>query len=188
MTNAELISKIKTEIEKLKEENNNIRCDSNKAYCQGYGDAFVDLLPFIDTLESEKPMDLDEQIGSYNIVPYIDDKIAKLQDMWREEKVSFDWDDLKDMIEDVARHFAEWGYLRAAEKYDEIEYNRQREEKWASRDLKKEIETQLSIFPYTKVSPELPESRFIIIQKELFLFARHFAKWGAEHAKNEEEL
>lgn len=78
--------------------------------------------------KSEKPMDLDEQIGSYNIVPYIDDKIAKLQDMWREEKVSFDWDDLKDMIEDVARHFAEWGYLRAAEKYDEIEYNRQRAE------------------------------------------------------------
>jgi hypothetical protein len=25
----------------------------------------------------------------------------------------------------IARHFAEWGYLRAAEKYDEIEYNRQ---------------------------------------------------------------
>lgn len=49
--------------------------------------------------------------------------------------------------------------------------------------LKKEIETQLAIFPYTKVSPELPESRFIIIQKELFLFARHFAQWGAEHLK-----
>ena len=27
---------------------------------------------------------------------------------------------------DIARHFAEWGYLRAAEKYNEIEYNRQR--------------------------------------------------------------
>ncbi len=54
-------------------------------------------------------------ISSYDIVPYIDDKIAELQDMWREEKVSFDWDDMKDMIEDVARHFyqkepkpAEW--------------------------------------------------------------------------------
>ena len=59
--------------------------------------------------EEGKLMDLEERIGSYNIVPYIDDKIAKLQDMWREEKVSFDWDDLKDMIEDVASHFAEWG-------------------------------------------------------------------------------
>ena len=48
-------------------------------------------------------------------------------------------------------------------------------------DLKKEIETQLAIFPYTKVSPELPESRFLVIQKELFLFAQHFAKWGADH-------
>lgn len=44
-------------------------------------------------------------ISSCDIVPYIDDKIAALQDMWREEKVSFDWDDMKDMIEDVARHF-----------------------------------------------------------------------------------
>ena len=100
----------------------------------------IDILAWLDTLESEKPLgeeysietgkythtlrigsqsDIDnlirqekqevERIGSYNIVPYIDDKIAKLQDMWREEKVSFDWDDLKDMIEDVARHFAQWG-------------------------------------------------------------------------------
>lgn len=44
-------------------------------------------------------------ISSCDIVPYIDDKIAALQDMWRKEKVSFDWDDMKDMIEDVARHF-----------------------------------------------------------------------------------
>jgi len=44
-------------------------------------------------------------ISSCDIVPYIDDKIAALQDMWREEKVAFDWDDMHEMIEDVARHF-----------------------------------------------------------------------------------
>ena len=44
-------------------------------------------------------------ISSCDIVPYIDDKIAELQDMWREEKVAFDWDDMHEMIEDVARHF-----------------------------------------------------------------------------------
>lgn len=59
--------------------------------------------------ESEKPTNLGERIGSYDIVPYIDDKIAKLQDMWREEKVAFDWDDMHEMIEDVASHFAQWG-------------------------------------------------------------------------------
>ena len=44
-------------------------------------------------------------ISDMDIVPYIDDKIAELQDMWREQKVAFDWDDMKEMIEGVARHF-----------------------------------------------------------------------------------
>ena len=57
---------------------------------------------------SEKQKD-QKPISSCDIVPYIDDKIAALQDMWREEKVAFDWDDMHEMIEDVARHFAEWG-------------------------------------------------------------------------------
>ena len=58
--------------------------------------------PWLEWLEKQKEQ---EPISSCDIVPYIDDKIAALQDMWREEKVSFDWDDMKDMIEDVARHF-----------------------------------------------------------------------------------
>ncbi len=67
----ELIQQIKAEVERLKEENNNIRCDSNKAYCQGYGDAFVDLLTSLSTLESEKPtlqeqtVDLDDAINNW---------------------------------------------------------------------------------------------------------------------------
>ena len=52
-----------------------------------------------DEQKEQKP------ISSCDIVPYIDDKIAALQDMWREEKVAFDWDDMHEMIEDVARHF-----------------------------------------------------------------------------------
>lgn len=67
MTNNELIAKIKAEIERLKDENNNIRCDSNKPYCQGYGDAFADLLPFLNILESEKlvPNYLEEVAEEY---------------------------------------------------------------------------------------------------------------------------
>ena len=56
----------------------------------------------LDWLEKQKEQ---KPINSFDIVPYIDDKIAALQDMWREEKVAFDWDDMHEMIEDVARHF-----------------------------------------------------------------------------------
>lgn len=54
--------------------------------------------------------------------------------------------------------------------------------------LEEEIERQLDVFPYTKVTPELPESRLILIQKQLRLFARHFAEWGVEHTKQKPEL
>ncbi len=39
------------------------------------------------------------------------------------------------ILTNIARHFAEWGYLRAAEKYNEIEYNRQRAEDSVPDDL-----------------------------------------------------
>ena len=51
-----IIEKIKAEIERLKDENNKIKCEANEQYCSGYDDAFYDLIPFLDTLESEKPM------------------------------------------------------------------------------------------------------------------------------------
>ena len=56
-------------------------------------------IAYLERQKEQKP------ISSCDIVPYIDDKIAALQDMWREEKVAFDWDDMHEMIEDVARHF-----------------------------------------------------------------------------------
>ena len=58
-------------------------------------------------------------ISSCDIVPYIDDKIAALQDMWREEKVAFDWDDMHEMIEDVARHFYQKEQKQDSLIYDE---------------------------------------------------------------------
>ena len=74
----------------------------------GFGGAtFSDVIDkvneIIDAMNGEQKKQ--KPISSCDIVPYIDEKIAALQDMWREEKVSFDWDDMKDMIEDVARHF-----------------------------------------------------------------------------------
>ena len=108
MTNAELIAKIKAEIERLMDEYNPIVGGVDEL--TGSHIVLAKLLSFLDTLEkSEKPINQDE--------------------------------------------------------------------------LEKEIEAQLSIFPYTKVSPELPESRWLVIRKELSMFARHFAQWGAEHLK-----
>lgn len=101
----DIIKIIRAEIERLRNDWASVDDEMTDAMVAEYDY----ILDFLDTLESEKPMNPVERICSYNIVPYIDDKIAKLQDMWREEKVSFDWDDLKDMIEDIARHFAQWG-------------------------------------------------------------------------------
>lgn len=109
MTNAELLAKIKAEIERRTKELDEQIVDIYDSKAVLRKDELQKLLSFLSTLESEKPMNLGERIGSYNIVPYIDDKIAALQDMWREEKVAFDWDDMHEMIEDVARHFAQWG-------------------------------------------------------------------------------
>lgn len=189
MTNAELLAKIKAEIERrIKECEATYPKDKGGYWSPEQEDSYAiaeeykQLLSFLSTLEEQT-----KEVHN----PIFDECVSRVDPEVREEvRENIDFEqalyDHFGQIKDftlgmrIGKYFYELGCRRTAEKYDEIEYNRQREEEWASRDLKKEIETQLSIFPYTKVSPELPESRFIIIQKELFLFARHFAKWGAE--------
>lgn len=64
------IEKIRQEIERLKEENRNIRCQHNEKYCTGYDDAFNDLLTFIDSLPKEKEVImLNESVKAETIVP-----------------------------------------------------------------------------------------------------------------------
>ena len=97
-----MIDKIRAKIERLIKENDNIRCDSNKAYCQGYDDAFVDLLSFLDA-PADEPVsdchDLEEEISTW-IPAHIsggDDEV------WRDTKNAVtEWAGI------VARHFAEW--------------------------------------------------------------------------------
>lgn len=76
--------------------------------------AYEELLSFLDTLESEKPMQegLEEEITR----TYHDGSVADTTEM---DHVDY---------ENIARHFYELGCRRTAEKYDEIEYNRQRVE------------------------------------------------------------
>lgn len=56
------------------------------------------------------------------------------------------------ILTNIARHFAEWGYLRAAEKYNEIEYNRQRAEESVQNDLEKSAKEYVKDIPTFKDS------------------------------------
>ena len=93
MTNEELIAKIKAEIERRREANKRQYHSSAggmswQRMC-GEEDCLVELLSFLSTLESEKPMnqELEAEIDKY-----------------REEHL-FDMP----AFQQVARHFAEWG-------------------------------------------------------------------------------
>jgi len=72
MTNLELLNKIKAEIERLKVENRNIRCQHNENYCTGYDNAFNDLLPVINSLSEEKPSEELEEAAEHCVWNSID--------------------------------------------------------------------------------------------------------------------
>lgn len=149
-----IIETIRAEIERRK----------NTAETMRERGAYLDLLCFLDTLPEQPVEGLEEEIERY----------------WKEEMPVVTESDLND----IARYFYDLGCRHTAVMYDDIEYKRQMaEEAELSGDLEDEIDRQLDVFPYTKVTPELPESRLILIQKQLRPFARHFAEWGASHAK-----
>jgi hypothetical protein len=54
--------KIRADIERLKKENDHIRCE-NKAYCRGYGDAFIDLLSSLGILEEPVSENLEKAVS-----------------------------------------------------------------------------------------------------------------------------
>ena len=115
-----------------------------------------------NTLESEKPMD---QKG---LEREIERCLWQLSDDPSNEELCM-----------FARHFYELGCRRTAEKYDEIEYNRQRAEESVCDELEKEIEKFLNKTGAHYVWCNDDE------QKEwCSIIARHFAQWGAEHLAN----
>ena len=152
MTNEELIAKIKAEIEgRIEIYIGNAQSCIDTTLVDGLHEA----LDILSTLESEKPINLDDAMKE------LDEKIALVKERgtWdgvdvdkymdavrgrepekpmNQEKFSKEFDEYflpknreqKGMwgfakIYDLAEHFAEWGYLRAAEKYNAIEYKRQ---------------------------------------------------------------
>lgn len=112
-----IIEQIKTKIEDwLREYAEDSQFELGKRY------GYKRLLSFLSTIKSEKPINqerLDE-----NIKHYIEDC------GWEKDStipVSF--------VRQIASHFYDLGCRRTAEKYDEIEYNRQRAEESVPNDL-----------------------------------------------------
>lgn len=95
---------LREEIERLKTENNNIKCIVNESYCVGYDDAFGDLLSIIDSLQQEQADEpdksLEEEIKNY------------FQGYWpgteTAEQCNTDLHFTPLAILRLARHFAEW--------------------------------------------------------------------------------
>lgn len=90
----------------------------------------IDILAWLDTLESEKPMNPEG----------LEEEIVKVCDDFVFPLYGLDDEFGRELINKIAHHFAQWGYLRAAEKYNEMEYNRQREEESVPNDLEEEKE------------------------------------------------
>lgn len=155
MTNTEIIQAVRNEIEQMK--SIEYPCD-NSEQATGFCDALDRMTDFLSTLESEKPMNLDDAMKE------LDEKIAlvKQRGTWKGVDVDKYMDEIRGRepekpmnleeeinrylheecsdddepgIHEIAEHFAKWGYLRAAEKYNEIEYNRQRAEESVPNDL-----------------------------------------------------
>ena len=133
MTNEE-IAKIKAEVERL---------ENYYTSVEWYVEA---LLSFLSTLEEQQKYKVsnpifDEFMSSVN--PKVREEVRENIDRMLEDDSLID--EIKNFIEEygyergedklliaiVARHFYELGCRRTAEKYDEIEYNRQRaEQRW----------------------------------------------------------
>ena len=147
-----IIEQIKAEVERLKIK------QPLSPEAEAYNWAIADLLSIIEE-KSEKPMNqegLDE-----NVKYYIEDC------GWGKDStipVSF--------VQQIASHFYDLGCLRTAEKYDEIEYNRQMAEEQGSEELEEEISKKYK-----------NDTTTMRTREQYAELARHFAKWGAEHLK-----
>lgn len=157
MTNAELLAKIKAEIEK--------QIKDPQEHCYGVSSVnkLRELLDFLDTLESEKPMNQE------GLEKEIDKTINECTNGYE-----FDWDKF-------ARHFAQWGYLRAAEKYNEIEYNRQRAEESVPNDLEEAAEKHSTDYDSTIWYVLESSNQKTIWERELKETFIAGAKWQEEH-------
>ena len=107
------------------------RTMDNKTIDVSYVPQSLDAVEYIKNNPTEQPeMDLEEEVCNYLKTHHLHIKDGG--------RVVFDNDDSPNFmcdIRDIARHFYDFGCRRTAEKYDEIEYNRQRAEESVPNDL-----------------------------------------------------
>lgn len=132
-----------------------------------------ELLSFLSDLEkSEKPINqgLNKEIEEISIhVPC------------SEFTHESEYIDLLGWLKEQFTYFYDLGCRRTAEKYDEIEYNRQRAEESVRKNLEKEIDGVWKICNPIDEGMGVETANIHIEQFDYL--ARHFAKWGAEHLK-----
>ena len=103
MTNAELLAKIKAEIERQRKFIEGMFIEGDNNFYDGQDDAYNNILTFLSTLESEKPM----QDG---FSKEFDDEFRRFIKKEKEEEPDGSLPAYGDYgIYRIARHFAEWG-------------------------------------------------------------------------------
>ena len=124
-----IIEQIKAEIERLKGQLIRGACAAQiemETNCKE--EAYDEILSFLSTLESEKPMN-QKGLGE-EIQRFLSNATKMDKGEW---KGKYPISEMGFGV--VARHFYELGCRRTAEKADEIEYNRQRAEECVPNDL-----------------------------------------------------
>ena len=86
-------------------------------------------------------------------------------------------------LKSIVCHFYNFGCKRTAEKYDEIEYKRQRAEESVCDELEEEIKTQVYNLFFDLDGIAIAGATAYATVDDMAYIARHFAQWGAEHLK-----
>ena len=154
-----------TTIEKIKAEIQRMLIELGRGYDEcdwGQIAAYEHLLTFISTLESEKPMNLDFEQELYNRFGMVKDFTLGMR---------------------IAQAFYELGCTRTAEKYDEIEYNRQRAEESVPNDLEAAArKSAIAPFNLDVDEEHLYEYPYLPIAEQKFIEG---AKWKKEQMMKE---
>lgn len=140
MSNKEIIAKIKAEIERI----------SSRAMNEEGQDLCEYLLSFLSSIEKSLPAKSRDNDGlSGEIKSFTEELECGAKNLYclmfgKEGNFDkFSWKDTEAIIKDTAHYFYDLGCRRTAEKYDEIEYNRQRAEESVPKDLEEAADSHI---------------------------------------------